>query len=206
MTQLNHFALLLLSLPLFACGAVAAEEDEESRILELMKIQPGWTVADVGTGDGDFAVLLADAVGPMGQVLATEVDEDLVDDLNERLDDLQLTQVQAILGDQEHIGLPLECCRAILLRRVYHHFQDPEAMGRELWRSVKPGGTLLVIDFEPQEDDTPPVGVPDRGGHGVLAKEVSSDLQALGFEEIRHEPGWDGKGHYFALLFRRPSS
>lgn len=189
---------------LVGCTATVADQSEEARILELLKLDSGSTVADVGAGDGDFSVLLAGEVGLLGRVLATEVDQDLIDDLSERAESSELPQIQPVLGDQERTGLEADCCSAILLRRVYHHFADPQTMGADLWRALERGGRLLVIDFEPQDDETPPEGVPDRGGHGVLAKELIQDLTGLGFETVTHETPWDGVDHYYAVLFRKP--
>ena len=197
---------LWLTTLMAGCSATIADQSEEARILELLKLDPGSTVADVGAGDGDFAVLLAGEVGLLGQVLATEVDQDLIDDLTDLAESSELPQIRPVLGDQERTGLDADCCSAILLRRVYHHFADPSTMGADLWRALEPGGHLLVIDFEPQDDETPPEGVPDRGGHGVLAEEVIKDLAGLGFETVTHETPWDGVDHYYAVLFRKPSS
>ena len=85
-------------------------------------------VADVGAGDGDFAVELARLVGEEGRVIATEVEEDKVRDLRQLAEDEELANLTAVLGSQDDTGLAVGCCDGVLLRMVYHHFQEPAPM------------------------------------------------------------------------------
>ena len=202
-------ALLIGSITAASSCALSSEVSEskapeEDRILELLQLKPGASVADVGAGDGDYSVLLAREVGVLGRVLATEVEEDHYEDLITRAKDEQLPQLEAVLGDQESIGLPPACCDAILLRKVYHHFEDPSAMGADLWRSLNPSGVLLVIDFKPDKDQGAVVGAPDRGGHGILAEELIEDLEKIGFEVDRREDQWGDEEDEYLVLFRKP--
>ena len=196
--------LFWLTAVAIGCASSPADESEETQILALMAIEPGWTVADVGAGDGDFSVLLAAEVGLLGKVIATEVEQDMVDDLLERAESENLPQLQAVLGDQARTGLAAGCCQAVLLRKVYHHFTDPAAMGNDLWRALEPGGHLLVLDFDPDPTERALDGVPDRGGHGVSAKEVIKDLEGIGFEFVSHHTPWDDKDDHYGVLMRRP--
>ena len=104
---------------------------ETVRIAEVLELRPGMTVADVGAGDGSYAVFLAEQVGGSGRVFATEVDPDLVDELRQTVEGH--SHVTVILGELDATGLPDGCCDRILLRRVYHHFLDPDAMDQSMF-------------------------------------------------------------------------
>jgi ubiquinone/menaquinone biosynthesis C-methylase UbiE len=60
--------------------------------------------------------------------------------------------VTVILGSQQDMGLPTNCCEARLLRFVYHAFDDPGLMRASMRRAVKLGGFVLVVDFRPSPE------------------------------------------------------
>lgn len=185
-----------------ACGRAAADEAE--RIAAMLQIEAGLQVADVGAGEGRWAFDLARRVGPEGQVFATEVDADDVEELRRKAQRRSIDNLTVVVGDQQRSGLPALCCDALLLRMVYHHFVDPAAMRRELWRALRPGALMLVIDIEPQTGWRSLPGVPDRGGHGIPSGELAEELAGAGFELVAHRSRWNGEADRYATLFRRP--
>ena len=188
MPRTRRAALTLCAALLAACGAVDA--DEAARIVEVLALQPGMTVADVGAGDGEWTLAMADAVGPQGMVIATEVEEDLVGELRELGLDNFRSNITAVLGDDRETGLGTDCCDAILLRMVYHHFTDPPRMRRSLRSALRPGGRLALIDIVPQQGWSEVEGVPDRGGHGIEIEDVVAEMLGAGFEvESIHPTG-----------------
>lgn len=196
--------LCLAGLTFAACSATGASPAEIDRIASLLDLEPGSVVADVGAGDGDFSEGLAAKVGTEGRVFATEVKQSLVDEIEERARRQNLTQLTALLGSQDEIGLEAGCCDAILLRLVYHHFEKPEPMRAELWRALRPGGLLAVIDITPQESWSELPRVPDRGGHGIPTADLLTELQSSGFEFVEQHLDWNGDEDRYAMLFRRP--
>ena len=174
---------------------------ETARIAEVLELRPGMTVADVGAGDGSYSVFLAEQVGDSGRVFATEVDPDLVDGIRQTVEGH--SRVTVILGELDATGLPDGCCDRILLRRVYHHFLDPDAMDRSLFSALDPGGIIAVIDFLPR--GTAPEGVPEnRGGHGTPIDLLTEEMTRNGFELVRQVENWPGSERDYCVLFRRP--
>ncbi len=189
---------ILVALLLPACSAGFAEEAE--RILEVLHVSEGMTVADVGAGDGEWAAVLSAAVGESGAVFATEVESDLVAELATLADN-----VTAVLGTDRDLGLEDGCCEAILLRMVYHHFTDPEPMRRGLFDALVPGGRIAVIDIVPQTHWRELEGVPDRGGHGIAADTLVAEMTAAGFELVERYDDWRvGDEDRYCVVFRRP--
>ena len=60
-----------------------------------------------------------------------------------------LKNVTVVDGTAGRTNLPEQCCDAIFMRDVYHHFTDPAAMNASVLASLKPGGMLGVLDFGP---------------------------------------------------------
>jgi SAM-dependent methyltransferase len=207
-TQLRWIgAILALGLFLFSAGCTAVRAhptpSEADRIAELMVLRPGMAVADVGAGDGAWAEDLAERVGSTGQVYATEIHDDELEEIRERMEEAGLENVTIVRGDADDTHLPDACCDAILLRLVYHHLTDPEPMNASLHRALRPGGIVIVIDFEPKEHWRRPEGVPDRGGHGVLPEDVITEMTAEGFSVVSQHEHWDGHDDRFCIVLSR---
>ena len=119
-----------------------------------------------------------------------------------------LDNVTTLESSATKTGLPPGCCDGVFLRRVYHHLTEPAAVAADLFRAVRPGGRLAIIDFEPNRWlslVSPIEGVPEgQNGHGAQPGAVVAELTAAGFVlEARHDD-W-GSGNY-CLVFIRPES
>ena len=169
-------------------------------IAELMDLKPGLVVADIGAGAGLVSLELARRLGPEGQVLATELDPDLVGEIRAQAAYEGLKNLSPILSDQSFSGLLPECCDAILLRFVYHEFTEPEVMNAEMLRALKPGGLVAVIDDAAQGDSL----VDGRGNHTILPETLIQEMVSSGFELVKREDKWDGRERRFAVLLRSP--
>jgi ubiquinone/menaquinone biosynthesis C-methylase UbiE len=190
--------LLLLGLSLWASDEV--DSKELSRLLEVLDVDPGESFADVGAGDGRYGFALARAVGESGRIYATEVDPNDLKRISDRVSREKLENVEVVRGSQEATGLPQACCEGILLRRVYHHFQNPAAMRASMRRALKEGGLLLIIDFGTHRSWSRPEGVPaSREGHGIDKDLLVSEMEPAGFALVGDFDWEDGD---YALLFR----
>jgi len=113
--------------------------------------------------------------------------------------DEHVDNVSVVAGTQADTGLPDDCCDGILLRRVYHHFQDPAAMRESLKRALRDGGLLLVIDFGPKRWRRPEGVPPSRTGHGIPKDLLVSEMEDAGFRLVE---SLDWSGSDYALVFR----
>lgn len=197
-------ALAVAALTLSACRGQESYQAEAERLTPLLHWQAGSVVADIGAGDGEMTVAAAERVGPTGRVYTTEIDAKKLEHLEGLAAKSQnLTAVQAA---EAETNLPPACCNSILLRRVYHHFPQPAEMDASLFKSLKPGGLLAVIDFPPRS------GLPEikehvpknRGGHGVAEKIVVEELTAAGFEVVSRPANWPDDD--YCVIFRKPAN
>jgi hypothetical protein len=86
------------------------------------------------------------------------------------------------------------------MRSVYHHFTKPREMDSSLFRSLKHGGRLAIIDQEPRKDTTIPEGVPkNRLGHGIPQKILITELKHAGFKIQTIENNWPGGDAYHPM-------
>jgi ubiquinone/menaquinone biosynthesis C-methylase UbiE len=159
----------------------------------------------VGAGDGTFAIALARRVGPSGQVYATELDDERLTDLRQAATEALLSNVTVVEGGVSTTNLPEACCDALFSRFVYHHLTDPAAINADIFRALRPGGRLVIIDFEPG-GLMDWIGWPEtagrRGGHGTPKGTVMQEVTQAGFQWLRGPESW--RGRTYAVLFRRP--
>jgi predicted methyltransferase len=176
-------------------------EQDAPRLVEVLELKPGMTVADVGTGGGAMAVVLGHWIGS-GRVVATDVTEHALRLTREYVKKEGLTNVTVIEGAEASTNLPPSCCEAIFLRNVYHHITAVDAFNRSLFESLKPGGRLAVIDFVPDAGSKLPDGVPaNRGGHGIPPSVVIEEMKQAGLTYVRTIDRFDGVA--FLTLFRK---
>lgn len=139
-----------------AAGLTGPARDARQKPKELvatLEIQPGMTVADVGTGAGYMLPHLSAAVGPGGRIFAQDVHNDFLDRAKESAKELK--NVTFVLGDAKSTNLPSGSADLILLLDVYHHLDYPEASLRDLRRALKPEGRLAIVEYHKNEHAMP---------------------------------------------------
>jgi ubiquinone/menaquinone biosynthesis C-methylase UbiE len=186
----------------FIHGTTAGEIE---RLAAWLEVQPGTRVADLGAGDGTFAVALARRVGSSGHVYATELDDEQLADIRQAAVEAGVSNVTVIKGAISRTNLPEACCEALFSRVVYHHLTEPAAITVDIFRAVRPGGRLLVIDFEPggiMNWISRPETTERHGGHGTPKQTIVKEVTAAGFQLMRGPETW--RGRTYAVLFRRP--
>lgn len=106
----------------------------------------GAVIADIGAGKGQDSWVFAERVGPSGTVYALEVTEKLTKSLEEEVKKRGLAQVHVVQGRDEDSGLPHDCLDLAYMHNVYHHLSMPREILRGVWRALRPGGYLVVVD------------------------------------------------------------
>jgi len=196
----------VLFFAVFVSICFAISESEIQRLARVMNWKAGQVIADVGAGEGEIGFAAAAAVGETGKVYLTELDEEKIVALGKDASRLKLNNVVIVAGAEKDTKLPDNCCNAIVLRRVYHHFTAPTEMDASLLRSLRSGGLLAVIEFPPRKSLTasdPVKGVPsNRGGHGIPRKILVAELLAAGFTLDKTFDDWPEDS--YCLLFRKP--
>ena len=182
-------------------------DTEVPRLMELLELKPGMTVADVGAGFGAWTMKFSKSLGPTGRVYANEIGVPQLAALRDTVTREKLTNVTVVTGAPGATNLPAGCCDAILIRDAYHHLTDSAPLIRSFAASLKPGGRLAVIDFPPRPNTEVPAGVPaNRLGHGVPPDVVVSEVSAA-LTHVRTIPAWAPDSQpamLFLVLFRKP--
>jgi ubiquinone/menaquinone biosynthesis C-methylase UbiE len=120
--------------------------DAVRALVSHLGLGQGSVIADIGAGSGKDTWVFAEIVVETGKVFAEEIDKDKVKSLRGLAEKKNLTQVIAMLGSSVSPCLPKKSVDLVYMNRVYHHFAKPREMLREIWRSLRPSGYLVVVD------------------------------------------------------------
>lgn len=196
------------SVVLFLGGAVLAilvlqltgggGETEVERLADVLDLQPGGAVADVGAGDGWLSIEMAAIVGGSGHVFATELSAHRRDAIRAAVAAAGLDNVTVVEAGERETNLAPACCDAIFLRRVYHHLTDTAATNTSLHAALKPGGRLAIIELEFNGLLRPLRGWP----HWTDDEQVVAEVTAAGLTHVE-TVDWPLGAHY-AAVFRKP--
>lgn len=166
------------------------ERGEARIVMDLAKIRPGMTVADIGAGEGYYTVRLAEQVGKDGRVLAQDINREALERLGRRVERERLENISIKLGKEDDPQLPADSFDRIFLVRMYHEVAEPYAFLWRMWPSLTESGQVIVVgsDRSSQQQWIP---------HALLFCE----FEAIGYELIEFVERPDIKG-YFARFGR----
>lgn len=184
-------------------NAVESERDRWQRpsdVLRALDLRPGNTVVDLGSGAGYFALKLSPAVGERGQVLAVDLRRLSLFFLWTRAILRGQHNVQVIVGEENNPRLPADTVDAVLICNTYHEFSNPELILNSVFRSLRPGGRLVVVDRAPRATEA-------QHTHEVLLAVVESQLRSRGFEIVSQDDSFidrPGDDLWWLVTVRKP--
>ena len=168
-------------------------------ITRAVGLRPGDAVADIGAGTGLFTRLFANKVGPKGTVYAVDIGPAFVkyiaDQAKLRGQD---RVIRTVLNTPESAELPAGSIDVVFTCDTYHHFEHPEKMLASIHRALRPGGRLVVVDFDLRKDSGEFVRQRARAAKEVYYREIA----AAGFELIDRKDAPAIKDNFYAE-FRR---
>jgi len=155
--------------------------DRRHDIVAATGVKPGMVVADIGAGTGLFTRLFSPRVGASGKVYAVDISAEFVHNIT-RLSRAQgQTNVTGVVNSRTGLGLAPQSLDLAFICDSYHHFDYPSAMIQSVRAALRPGGSLVVIDFR----RIPGFSSSWVMGH-VRANEaaVVSEIEASGFRLV----------------------
>ena len=146
-----------------------------NRVMDILAIAPGKTVADIGAGSGWFTVRAARRVGEAGIVYAVDINPEAVRYIKSRILKESLRNVKTVLGKPDDPLLPAKV-DAVLLLKTYHEVAQPITLLRNLRRSLAPGARIGVIDRNGNGEN-----------HGVAREVVIREANEAGYQLLEQD-------------------
>jgi SAM-dependent methyltransferase len=167
-------------------------------IVDALALSSGMAIADVGAGTGLFVGPFARAVGAQGVVYAVDISPRFVEHLKQRVEHEGLEAVRVVQSNARSVELPADSVDVAFVCDVYHHFEYPKAMLASLRAALRPGGALVVVDFERIPGTTRDWVVEHvRAGK----PEFIEEMERAGFE-LEREISVEGLSENYMLRFR----
>jgi len=142
-----------------------------NRVMDMLGIEPGRNVADVGAGSGWFTVRAARRIAGSGTVYAVDINPEAIRYIDQRAKKEQLQNIKTILSKPDDPQLPADSVDAVLLLKTYHEIAHPIALLRSLRLSLRPGAKIGIIDRNGNGEN-----------HGVSKDVVIHEAAQAGYE------------------------
>ncbi|MEO1014856.1 MAG: methyltransferase domain-containing protein [Pseudomonadota bacterium] len=170
-------------------------------VLAALKLDAGARVADIGAGTGIYSLLMSSVIGDDGVVYAVDIEPRFLTIVVQRVADLDLENVVAILSREDDVTLPPQSVDVAFIADTYHYFADPEALMLSVRQALTPGGRLYLVDYE---FDARAAGDPSRDHIRFGKDQLIDEIVGFGFE-FRREPEVEGLSEFFLLEFELPA-
>lgn len=149
-------------------------------VISALDLKEGEVIADVGAGSGYFSLRLANAVGERGRIYAVDISPDMIRYLNRRIRDLKVRNIATILADPDDPLLPEGSIDRFFLCDTWHHIENQTGYLSLMRRMLKPGGQVVMIDFQKKEL---PVGPPVE--MKIAREDLVRQMEASGFRLVK---------------------
>ena len=169
------------------------------QIVAAIGLRPGMAVADIGAGTGLFTWQFADKVGTKGTVYAVDISPAFLKYIAAQARQRGLEKVvKTIPGAQDATNLAPGSIDLAFVCATYHHLDHPKQILLSLHQALRPGGQLVIVDFDLRKDSSDSVRQRARAPKEVYFQEI----EAAGFGHVETYNSLGLKDNFFAV-FRR---
>lgn len=206
---LASIALILTAVVVYVAPTAWSQEPprDAEALLGAMKIESGDWVADIGSGEGEYTLQMAEAVGDSGRAFAVDIDEDDLEELNEAIKEQDAGNITSVSSVYDNPMLPRRSFDAMLIRNAYHEFTAHEEMLRHLRAALNPSGRLVMAESIEDEmvDEDREDQVED---HDLAMRYAREELREAGFrivnevDTLRRSNVYDRR--YWMMVAARP--
>jgi len=176
------------------------ERQKPAELLKAIGVKAGETIGDIGTGVGFMLPYMVDAVGASGRVYAEDIQDDFLEKAQAVVTEGGWKNVTFVKGGGKDVMLPENSLDLGFILDVYHHLNYPEVTMATVYKAVKPGGRLVVIDFY-RSREHPRMSEERLKSHIRLDRDgFRAEIEAVGFKFDRT---FDHLPHQYVLVFTK---
>jgi arsenite methyltransferase len=156
----------------------ARRQSKANEIIKVLNIQPGQTIADIGSGGGFFTFLFSQQVGQKGKVYAIDTNQDFLEFINKQVSEQAITNVTTVHTTEQSIMLPTHSVDLLFVRSVYHHLQNRTQYFLEAKKLFASQGRIAIIEFSQQGSK---FSFHRRCGHNVPKEIIVEEMTKAGY-------------------------
>jgi ubiquinone/menaquinone biosynthesis C-methylase UbiE len=156
-------------------------EEQPQKMVAALGLKATDIVADIGAGTGYISQLLARQV-PDGNVLAVDVQPEMVALLKRRIQTSKIANIQPRLGTEQSPELPPASIDLAIMVDAYHEFSYPQEMMTGIVSALKPGGRVVLAEYRGED---PKVFI--KPHHKTTQKQIQRELNAVGLKLLKND-------------------
>ena len=160
-----------------------------NRVMDILGLGAGKSVADIGAGSGWFSVRAAKRVGG-GVVYAVDINPEAIRYIENRAKKEQFPNIKPILSKPDDPLLPPDSVDAVLLLKTYHEIAQPVALMEKLRKALRPGAKVGIIDRNGNGEN-----------HGVGSDVVIREAKEAGYNLVDQYDFVKGDDMDYFLVF-----
>ena len=155
-------------------------EEQPKLLLKALQLKKGQVVCDFGCGNGFYTIPLAHRVGPLGRVIALDIQQEMLDLLKQRIEPRGIRNVETVLATTEDPGIVPKSLDMVLMVDVYHELSDPPGILRNVKKGLKREGLLVLVEYREEDPN-----VPIRPLHKMNQRQIVKELRQNNFKLVR---------------------
>jgi precorrin-6B methylase 2 len=152
------------------------EEEMPDKVVANMNLNPDHVVADIGAGSGYFSFRIAKLV-PTGKVLAVDIQPEMLQIIEARKTDGNVTNIEGVKGEIDNPNLPANSIDAAIMVDAYHEFSHPFEMINGIVEALRPGGRIFLLEYRGED-----ASVPIRPLHKMTQEQVIKEMSVFGLQ------------------------
>ncbi|QJW88862.1 class I SAM-dependent methyltransferase [Spirosoma taeanense] len=156
-------------------------EERTDLLLKALNLKPTDVVTDIGAGTGFFTFLLAPKVSK-GQVLAVDIQPEMIEYLNAGKTKHKTANVQPVLGTESDPKLPAGSIDLAILIDAYHEFSYPREMMQHIAKALKPDGRIVLVEYRAEDPN-----VPIKELHKLSVTQATKEMKAVGLRLLKND-------------------
>jgi SAM-dependent methyltransferase len=157
------------------------QEENVEQAVKNLPVNKTSVVADIGAGTGFYTFRIAPKVK---KVMAIELQDEALDYLKQRAETLKQNNIEVVKGVEKSPNLPDGSIDLALMVDVYHELEFPHEYLRALYKALKPGGKIVMLEYKAEDPE-----VPIKDLHKTTVVQISKELTANGFTFLEDKAG-----------------
>ncbi len=156
----------------------ARKKNQAEKILTTLQIQPGQTIADIGSGGGFFSMLFSKQVGVNGKVYAIDTNKEFLEFITSQAAKQSMTNITTVPTTEHTVPLPTNSIDLVFVRNVYHHLANRITYFSAIKPLLTAQGQVAIIEHLPKGSR---MSFHIRYGHNVPKETIIEEMNKAGY-------------------------
>ncbi len=171
------------------------QQERTDLLIENLSLRPTDKVVDLGAGSGYFTFRIAPLVSK-GKIYAVDISPQMLSIIRAKMKKNAAKNIEPVLSTVTDLKLEENLADCVLIVDAYHEFSHPLEMGQSIYRTLKPGGKLVLIEYRLEDP-----GIPIKKLHKMSQKQAIKEISATGLEWVQTSEVLPQQ-HF--MVFRKP--